>query len=180
MESVTGIHNTSGAPSFDLNVQRNVTTAVGQTAFLHCRVHHMGDKEVKNFNFDFSFYFFFRLLISRYLICFEGCGFQIIFLCTLFLNSVYLKKTLTALTRDEGFVVFVSPLRCLAVFRLDPLIEYACGLVKELNGLKSTMNSVRNKFLNLFCHPVLCMKQKFSITSLYRRLVLYLPRILEE
>lgn len=85
MESVTGIHNTSGAPSFDLNVQRNVTTAVGQTAFLHCRVHHMGDKEVKDFNFDFFFYFL-RLLISRYLICFEGTvkgrGFQIIFLCT--------------------------------------------------------------------------------------------------
>ncbi|XP_047356760.1 zwei Ig domain protein zig-8-like [Vespa velutina] len=46
VESVTGNHNISGAPSFDLNVQRNVTTAVGQTAFLHCRVHHMGDKEV--------------------------------------------------------------------------------------------------------------------------------------
>ncbi|KAL2728462.1 lachesin-like isoform X1, partial [Vespula squamosa] len=121
-ESVTGNHNASGAPSFDLNVQRNVTTAVGQTAFLHCRVHHMGDKE--------------RLP----------------------------QKTLTALTRDEGFVVFASPQRCLAVFRLDPLIEYACGLVKELNGLKFTMNSARNKFLNLFCHPVLCMKQKFSIT----------------
>ncbi|KAI4487568.1 hypothetical protein M0804_005717 [Polistes exclamans] len=46
VESVTGNHNISGAPSFDLNVPRNVTTAVGQTAFLHCRVHHMGDKEV--------------------------------------------------------------------------------------------------------------------------------------
>ncbi|KAF7394971.1 hypothetical protein HZH66_008145 [Vespula vulgaris] len=102
-ESVTGNHNASGAPSFDVNVQRNVTTAVGQTAFLHCRVHRMGDKE--------------RLP----------------------------QKTLTALTREEGFVVFASPQRCLAVFRLDPLIEYACGLVKELNGLKSTMNSARNK-----------------------------------
>ncbi|KAI4497879.1 hypothetical protein M0802_006995 [Mischocyttarus mexicanus] len=46
VESVTGNHNISGAPSFDLNVPRNVTTAVGQTAFLHCRVHHMGDKEL--------------------------------------------------------------------------------------------------------------------------------------
>ncbi|XP_050592870.1 zwei Ig domain protein zig-8-like [Bombus affinis] len=29
-----------------MNVPRNVTTAVGQTAFLHCRVHQLGDKEV--------------------------------------------------------------------------------------------------------------------------------------
>ncbi|KAG7210538.1 hypothetical protein KM043_012058 [Ampulex compressa] len=28
-----------------MNVPRNVTTAVGQTAFLHCRVHQLGDKE---------------------------------------------------------------------------------------------------------------------------------------
>ncbi|RZF36669.1 hypothetical protein LSTR_LSTR012755 [Laodelphax striatellus] len=33
-------------PYFDLNVPRNVTTAVGQSAFLHCRVEHLGDKAV--------------------------------------------------------------------------------------------------------------------------------------
>ncbi|XP_023290599.1 uncharacterized protein LOC105695863 [Orussus abietinus] len=39
-------HNVSDRPYFELNVQRNVTTAVGQTAFLHCWVHEIGDKEV--------------------------------------------------------------------------------------------------------------------------------------
>ncbi|KAF3428279.1 hypothetical protein E2986_12304 [Frieseomelitta varia] len=34
-----------------MNVPRNVTTAVGQTAFLHCRVHQLGDKEVSGFIF---------------------------------------------------------------------------------------------------------------------------------
>ncbi|XP_066587707.1 zwei Ig domain protein zig-8-like [Prorops nasuta] len=38
--------NSSGTPSFQMTVQRNVTTAVGQTAFLHCRVNQLGDKEV--------------------------------------------------------------------------------------------------------------------------------------
>jgi len=33
-------------PYFDFNVARNVTTAVGQTAFLHCRVEQLGDKGV--------------------------------------------------------------------------------------------------------------------------------------
>ncbi|XP_018906362.1 zwei Ig domain protein zig-8 [Bemisia tabaci] len=40
------INSTNLFPYFDLNVERNVTTAVGQTAFLHCRVEHLGDKSV--------------------------------------------------------------------------------------------------------------------------------------
>ncbi|KAJ8925906.1 hypothetical protein NQ315_009758 [Exocentrus adspersus] len=36
--------NMSSYPYFALNVDRNVTTAVGQTAFLHCRVEQLGDK----------------------------------------------------------------------------------------------------------------------------------------
>ncbi|XP_032690080.1 lachesin-like [Odontomachus brunneus] len=43
---VQGSRNVSNAPAFETNVPRNVTTAVGQTAFLHCRVHQLGDKEV--------------------------------------------------------------------------------------------------------------------------------------
>ncbi|XP_058801640.1 zwei Ig domain protein zig-8-like [Phymastichus coffea] len=38
--------NNSGWPQFELSVARNVTIAVGQTAFLHCRVYQLGDKEV--------------------------------------------------------------------------------------------------------------------------------------
>jgi hypothetical protein len=38
--------NISAMPYFDFNVPRNVTTAVGQTAFLHCRVEQLGDKGV--------------------------------------------------------------------------------------------------------------------------------------
>ncbi|KAK6624282.1 hypothetical protein RUM44_011141 [Polyplax serrata] len=38
--------NISIFPYFDFNVPRNVTTAVGQTAFLHCRVEQLGDKAV--------------------------------------------------------------------------------------------------------------------------------------
>jgi hypothetical protein len=38
--------NDSSFPYFDFNVPRNVTTAVGQTAFLHCRVEQLGDKAV--------------------------------------------------------------------------------------------------------------------------------------
>ncbi|CAK1547683.1 unnamed protein product [Leptosia nina] len=33
-------------PYFEYNVPRNVTTVVGQTAFLHCRVEQLGDKAV--------------------------------------------------------------------------------------------------------------------------------------
>ncbi|KYQ50134.1 hypothetical protein ALC60_10790 [Trachymyrmex zeteki] len=44
---VQGSRNVSGVPAFETNVPRNVTTAVSQTAFLHCRVHQLGDKEVK-------------------------------------------------------------------------------------------------------------------------------------
>ncbi|XP_055689954.1 zwei Ig domain protein zig-8-like isoform X1 [Lutzomyia longipalpis] len=33
-------------PYFDFNVQRNVTVIVGQTAFLHCNVERLGDKDV--------------------------------------------------------------------------------------------------------------------------------------
>ncbi|XP_043280676.1 zwei Ig domain protein zig-8-like [Venturia canescens] len=43
---LVGGQNTTGWPYFEENVPRNVTTAVGQTAFLHCRVHQRGDKEV--------------------------------------------------------------------------------------------------------------------------------------
>ncbi|XP_017781221.1 PREDICTED: protein amalgam [Nicrophorus vespilloides] len=38
--------NVSTYPYFEFNVPRNVTTAVGQTAFLHCRVEQLGDKAV--------------------------------------------------------------------------------------------------------------------------------------
>jgi hypothetical protein len=38
--------NVSALPYFDFSVPRNVTTAVGQTAFLHCRVEQLGDKGV--------------------------------------------------------------------------------------------------------------------------------------
>ncbi|XP_071053790.1 zwei Ig domain protein zig-8-like isoform X2 [Onthophagus taurus] len=38
--------NVSIHPYFEFNVPRNVTTAVGQTAFLHCRVEQLGDKAV--------------------------------------------------------------------------------------------------------------------------------------
>lgn len=38
--------NVSSYPYFEFNVPRNVTTAVGQTAFLHCRVEQLGDKAV--------------------------------------------------------------------------------------------------------------------------------------
>lgn len=44
-----GNHNFTNGPTFEMNVPRNVTTAVGQTAFLHCRVHQLGDKEVRGF-----------------------------------------------------------------------------------------------------------------------------------
>ncbi|KAG8320402.1 hypothetical protein J6590_069710 [Homalodisca vitripennis] len=46
--SATGnsVTNSSIFPYFDYNVQRNVTTAVGQSAFLHCRVEQLGDKAV--------------------------------------------------------------------------------------------------------------------------------------
>ena len=33
-------------PYFDFDVQRNVTVVIGQTAFLHCRVERLGDKDV--------------------------------------------------------------------------------------------------------------------------------------
>ncbi|GAB0090397.1 uncharacterized protein DMENIID0001_051270 [Sergentomyia squamirostris] len=33
-------------PYFDFNVQRNVTLTVGQTAFLHCHVERLNDKDV--------------------------------------------------------------------------------------------------------------------------------------
>ncbi|XP_008478681.1 zwei Ig domain protein zig-8-like, partial [Diaphorina citri] len=43
------IHNNTTStifPYFDFNVPRNITTAVGQSAFLHCRVEQLGDKAV--------------------------------------------------------------------------------------------------------------------------------------
>lgn len=42
--------NMSSYPYFEFNVPRNVTTAVGQTAFLHCRVEQLGDKAVSLIN----------------------------------------------------------------------------------------------------------------------------------
>ncbi|XP_074095064.1 defective proboscis extension response 1 isoform X1 [Cotesia typhae] len=43
----TNEHNSlNDWPYFEENVPRNVTTAISQTAFLHCRVHQRGDKEV--------------------------------------------------------------------------------------------------------------------------------------
>ncbi|KAF4531841.1 hypothetical protein B566_EDAN000867 [Ephemera danica] len=44
VEELHGTGNSSTFPYFDFNVPRNVTTAVGQTAFLHCRVEQLGDK----------------------------------------------------------------------------------------------------------------------------------------
>ncbi|CAD6201300.1 GSCOCG00000101001-RA-CDS, partial [Cotesia congregata] len=42
----TNEHNSlNDWPYFEENVPRNVTTAISQTAFLHCRVHQRGDKE---------------------------------------------------------------------------------------------------------------------------------------
>ncbi|XP_011298565.1 hemicentin-2 [Fopius arisanus] len=38
--------NSSELPTYETCVTRNVTTAIGQTAFLHCRVYNRGDKEV--------------------------------------------------------------------------------------------------------------------------------------
>ncbi|XP_070507265.1 uncharacterized protein [Chironomus tepperi] len=34
------------APYFDMDVQRNITVTIGQTAFIHCRVERLGDKDV--------------------------------------------------------------------------------------------------------------------------------------
>lgn len=45
--------NFSSQPYFDLSVARNVTTRVGQTAFLNCRVEQLGDKLVSFFMFHF-------------------------------------------------------------------------------------------------------------------------------
>jgi hypothetical protein len=36
-------------PFFDFDVIRNITTRVGQTTFLHCRVEQLGDKSVSCF-----------------------------------------------------------------------------------------------------------------------------------
>ena len=44
--SGNSVGNSSMFPYFDYNVSRNVTTAVGQSAFLHCRVEQLGDKAV--------------------------------------------------------------------------------------------------------------------------------------
>lgn len=42
--------NFSSQPYFDFSVPRNVTTRVGQTAFLNCRVEQLGDKLVRFFS----------------------------------------------------------------------------------------------------------------------------------
>lgn len=53
-------------PFFDLSTQRNVTAAVGQSAFLHCTVEQLGDKAVKInlFHHILFIYFLFLLLLS--------------------------------------------------------------------------------------------------------------------
>lgn len=51
-DSNTINQNFSSQPYFDFSVARNVTTRVGQTAFLNCRVEQLGDKLVR-----FSFIF---------------------------------------------------------------------------------------------------------------------------
>lgn len=38
-------------PYFDFDVHRNITVTIGQTAFLHCRVERLGDKDVSLPNF---------------------------------------------------------------------------------------------------------------------------------
>lgn len=45
--------NFSVNPYFDFTVARNLTTRVGQTAFLHCRVEQLGDKSVSIFYYIF-------------------------------------------------------------------------------------------------------------------------------
>lgn len=47
--------NFSSQPYFDFSVARNVTTRVGQTAFLSCRVEQLGDKLVRIFLFHSSY-----------------------------------------------------------------------------------------------------------------------------
>ncbi|XP_015598177.1 zwei Ig domain protein zig-8 [Cephus cinctus] len=44
--AIVNSHNVSDSPYFEFHVPRNVTAAVGQTAFLHCRVNQLGDKAV--------------------------------------------------------------------------------------------------------------------------------------
>uniref|UniRef100_A0A1B0GNH8 Ig-like domain-containing protein n=1 Tax=Phlebotomus papatasi TaxID=29031 RepID=A0A1B0GNH8_PHLPP len=38
--------NPIALPYFNFDVQRNVTVTVGQTAFIHCRVERLGDKDI--------------------------------------------------------------------------------------------------------------------------------------
>ncbi|KAG5677876.1 hypothetical protein PVAND_007593 [Polypedilum vanderplanki] len=40
------------APYFDMDVQRNITVTIGQTAFIHCRVERLGDKDVSVKQFE--------------------------------------------------------------------------------------------------------------------------------
>lgn len=47
-------NNISIYPYFEFNVPRNVTTTVGQTAFLHCRVEQLGDKAVSKTKLIFN------------------------------------------------------------------------------------------------------------------------------
>lgn len=47
--------NFSVNPYFDFTVARNLTTRVGQTAFLHCRVEQLGDKSVSIILLSFSY-----------------------------------------------------------------------------------------------------------------------------
>lgn len=41
------------APYFDMDVHRNITVTIGQTAFIHCRVERLGDKDVSRFKFRY-------------------------------------------------------------------------------------------------------------------------------
>jgi hypothetical protein len=49
-EELFALKNFSMYPFFDFDVIRNITTRVGQTTFLHCRVEQLGDKSVSCFD----------------------------------------------------------------------------------------------------------------------------------
>jgi hypothetical protein len=58
-------------PYFDFSVTRNVTTRVGQTAFLHCRVEALGDKLVRKSSYAFVLLGAGVVVRYQYVLC--GC-----------------------------------------------------------------------------------------------------------
>lgn len=48
--------NPIALPYFNFDVQRNVTVTVGQTAFIHCRVERLGDKDVSTYSLTIRFH----------------------------------------------------------------------------------------------------------------------------